>query len=96
MIVKSFTRAGEMVSAPDEKPPFEGLRSAGLLLAIPALLIVSPLVGLFLGMAVDRWLKTGPAFAAVGVVLGFATAGREIYRIYRRYLAEEEERSKRR
>lgn len=85
-----------MSSAPDGKPPFEGLRTAGLLLAIPTLLIVSPLVGLFLGMAVDRWLDTGRIFTAVGLVLGFAAAGRETYKIYRRYLAEEEERSRRR
>jgi F0F1-type ATP synthase assembly protein I len=84
-----------MIAAPEKKPPYEGLRTAGLLLAIPALLIASPLVGLFLGMAVDRWLKTDPAFVIIGVFLGFATAGREIYRIYRRYMAEEE-RNKRR
>jgi F0F1-type ATP synthase assembly protein I len=80
-----------MSSAPDGKPPYRGLRTAGLLLAIPTLLIVSPLVGLFLGMAVDRWLQTGRVFTAVGLVLGFVAAGRETYKIYRRYLADEEE-----
>lgn len=79
-----------MGSAPDRKPPFEGARAAGLLLAIPTLLIVSPLVGLFLGMAADRWLNTGRVFTGVGLVLGFVAAGRETYRIYRRYQAEEE------
>ena len=79
-----------MSSAPDGKPPYEGLRSAGLLLAIPTLLIVSPLVGLFLGMSVDRWLKTGRWFTGIGLLLGFVAAGRETYRIYRRYQAEEE------
>jgi F0F1-type ATP synthase assembly protein I len=78
----------------EKKPDFEGLRSAGLLLAIPALLIVSPLVGLFVGMALDRWLKTGRIFTAIGIVLGFATAGRETYRIVRR-VQDEEERQKR-
>jgi F0F1-type ATP synthase assembly protein I len=83
-----------MVTPPEKKPPFEGLRTASLLLAIPTLLIVSPLVGLFAGMAVDRWLKTGRIFTAIGIVLGFATAGRETWRIIRR-VQQEEERGKR-
>jgi F0F1-type ATP synthase assembly protein I len=84
-----------MVPAPDGKPTFEGLRSAGLLLAIPTLLIVSPLVGFFLGAALDRWLKTSWVFGLIGLALGFAAAGRETIRIYRRYLAEEKERNER-
>jgi F0F1-type ATP synthase assembly protein I len=81
----------------EKKPPYEGFRSAGLLLAIPGLLIASPLVGLFAGMAADRWLGTGRVLTAVGIVLGFATAGRETYRIYRRVQEQtnEEERKKR-
>jgi len=71
------------------------LRSAGLLLSIPTLLIVSPLVGFFLGGALDRWLKTSPWFGLAGLVLGFVAAGRETQKIYRRYV-NEEERSKRR
>jgi F0F1-type ATP synthase assembly protein I len=79
-----------MANPSEEKPKLEGLRTAGLLLSIPALLIAAPLAGLFIGMAVDRWLDTGRAFAAVGVALGFAAAGRETYRIYRRVQNEEE------
>jgi F0F1-type ATP synthase assembly protein I len=80
---------------PDDKPPYEGLRTAGLLLAIPTLLIVSPLVGFFLGNALDRWLKTGRLLGILGLILGFVAAGRETTRIYRRYLAEEKERNRR-
>ena len=84
---------------PDEKGSdsrFEGLRTAGLLLAIPTLLIVSPLVGFFLGNLVDRRLHTAPWLGIIGLLLGFAAAGRETYRIYRRTQAEEEERNRRR
>ena len=84
-----------MVPAPVGKPPYEGLRTAGLLLAIPTLLIVSPLVGFFLGNALDRWLKTGRLLGIVGLVLGFVAAGREVYLIYNRYLADEKERNRR-
>jgi len=75
--------------APD--PRFQGLRNAGLLLAIPTLLIVSPLVGFLIGGWLDRRLRTSPWLAIIGLILGFAAAGRETYTIYRRYLAEEEQ-----
>jgi len=74
----------------DPRRDNSSLRSAGLLLAIPSLLLVSPLVGFFLGKFVDRWLKTEPAWSIVGVVFGFIAAGREIYLIIRRVQAEEE------
>ena len=65
-----------------------------MLLAIPTLLIVSPMVGFFLGAALDRWLKTSPWLGLAGLALGFAAGGRETYRIYRRY-QDEEDRAKR-
>jgi F0F1-type ATP synthase assembly protein I len=61
-----------------------------MLLSIPSLLVVSPLVGFFVGKFVDRWLKTGTTWTIVGLVLGFIAAGREIYFIIRRVQAEEE------
>ena len=73
-------------------PRFSGLRTAGLLLAIPTLLIVSPLVGFFLGSWVDRRLRTSPWFTIIGLILGFAAAGRETYLIYRRSQEEEQKR----
>jgi F0F1-type ATP synthase assembly protein I len=85
-----------MSEPPQKNGPYSGLRSAGLLLAIPTLLIVAPLVGFFMGGLVDRWLKSSPWFGILGLVLGFAAAGRETYLIYRRYQAEEEERDTRR
>ena len=79
-----------MTPAP-KKPDSSGLRSAGLLLAIPTILIVSPLVGFFVGMAADRWLGTGKVLALIGVFLGFAAGGRETWQIYRRYQQETED-----
>ena len=71
---------------------YSGLRSAGMLLTIPALLIVSPLVGAWIGGWLDRRLKTSPWLLIVGLVLGFAAAGRETFLIYRRNQSEEKER----
>lgn len=68
----------------------KGLRSASLLLAIPTLLIVSPLVGFFLGNWLDTRFGLSPWLKIAGLALGFVAAGRETYQIYRRYQAEEE------
>ena len=74
-----------MDPAPEKKPRDPDLQSAALLLAIPTILIVSPLVGMFVGMALDRWWHSGRICTAIGVALGFAAGGRETYLIYRRY-----------
>lgn len=75
----------------DQNPRYRGLRSAGLLLSIPTLLIVSPLVGFFLGSWLDRRFGITPWLGIAGLVLGFVAAGRETVKIYRRYMAEEQE-----
>ena len=67
-----------------------GLRAAGLLLAIPSLLIAGPLVGVVLGKWGDRHLHTDPWLTIAGIVLGFVAAGRETYLIIRRVQDEEE------
>ena len=71
------------------------LRSSGLLLSVPTLLIAGPLVGLFLGRWVGQRFHVEPWGTALGVMLGFVAAGREIYQIIRRVQSEEEESDKR-
>ena len=75
----------------DSKDPYSALRKGGLLLAIPTLLIVSPMVGFFVGSLLDRWLKSTPWLSILGLILGFGAAGRETYLIYRRYQDESKE-----
>lgn len=79
-----------MAVPPQKDRRSAGLRSAGLLLAVPTLLIVSPLLGAFLGNLLDRRLGNWHWFAGLGMVLGFAAAGREIYRIAQRSQQGEE------
>lgn len=67
-----------------------GLRSAATLLAIPSLLIISPLVGFFLGDLGDKRFHTSPWLALLGLVFGFAAAAREVWIIYKRYLETQE------
>jgi len=78
------------MAKPTGDESYSALRSTGLLLAIPTLLIVSPLVGFFAGSWLDRRLHTGPWLGVAGLVLGFVAAGRETWLIYRRAVAEEE------
>ena len=80
--------------APPQKkrPDDSGLRSAAMLLAIPTLLIVSPLVGFFLGDLGDKRFHTSPWLSLSGLILGFVAGGREVWLIYRRY-QESQERS---
>ena len=74
---------------PDRDPSY--LRSAGMLLAIPTLLIAAPLVGFFLGRFADTKFHTMPWLTLVGVVAGFVAAGREIASIIRRVQKDQEE-----
>jgi F0F1-type ATP synthase assembly protein I len=75
------------------KPPgddaYRTLRSTGLLLAIPTLLIVAPLAGFFIGSWLDRRWHTSPWLSIAGLALGFVAAGRETWLIYRRTLEED-------
>lgn len=75
----------------EPKPDKGGLRAAGLLLAIPTLLIVSPLVGFFVGRFGDQHFHTEPWLSLAGLILGFVAAGREVWLIYRRYQSEQEQ-----
>ena len=83
--------------APTRKPDPDrpDLRSAGLLLTIPTLLIAAPLVGFFLGRFADGKLHTTPWLTLTGVALGFAAAGREIAAIVRRVQRDEERNDRR-
>ncbi len=79
----------------DQDPRFRALRGAGLLLAIPTLLIVSPLVGFFLGSWLDSKFRTRPWLTMIGLVMGFVAAGRETHKIYSRYQKQDEEEKRR-
>ena len=74
----------------DKRPDDSGMRSAATLVAIPSLLIISPLVGFFLGDLGDKRFHTSPWLSLAGLILGFAAGGREVWLIYRRYLETQE------
>lgn len=59
-------------------------RVMALLGVVPAILIAAPLVGFFGGEWADERFGTDPYLKILGIVLGFASAGREIYRLVRK------------
>jgi len=61
-----------------------------MLLAIPTLLIVSPLAGFFIGNYFDNRFGISPWLTLIGLVLGFVAGARQTWLIYRRYQASEE------
>ena len=62
---------------------FEGVRQAGLLSTIPALLVISPLLGFFIGRFLDGKFNTDPVLTIVLLILGFAAGAIQIARVVR-------------
>jgi F0F1-type ATP synthase assembly protein I len=62
---------------------FRGMRTAGLAMTIPFLLVAGPLVGLWLGTWLDGRFGTVPWGQLGLVVLGFVAGVRETIRIIR-------------
>ena len=79
-----------MAPPQDKRPDESGMRSAATLIAIPSLLIVSPLVGFFLGDFGDKKFHTAPWLALSGLALGFVAGAREVWLIYKKYLDTQE------
>lgn len=64
---------------PDQKgEKGKAVRQLALLTTIPAILVVSPLVGFFIGQWLDKKAETDPLFSIIGLILGFVAAGIEI------------------
>ena len=67
------------------------LRQVSLLAAVPALLIAGPAIGFLIGQWADKKFDSQPYLVILGVVLGFAAAGREIYLLVKKAQALEDE-----
>ncbi len=70
---------------PDQKGEKDNaVKQLALLTAIPAILIVAPLVGFFIGKWLDAKTETAPLFTILGLILGFAAAAKEIQVLIKR------------
>ena len=79
-------------SRQNQKPSRE-LRQIGLYAAVPGLLLGGPLIGWFLGRFADRYFGTEPYLMTIGVFLGLAGAGLEIYGLVKKASALDQENS---
>jgi F0F1-type ATP synthase assembly protein I len=57
------------------------MRQIALLTAIPAILLVGPVLGWWAGSYLDRKFATDPWLMIVGIVLGFVASGRETWKL---------------
>lgn len=62
----------------------KGLAQAGILAAVPMILLVAPMIGYFAGSWADKKLGTDPYLLIVGLALGFGAAAREIYNLIKK------------
>ena len=60
------------------------MRQLALLSVVPAMLIVAPFVGFFIGSWADGKFGTEPFLTILGLLLGFLSAGKEIHRLIKR------------
>ena len=58
---------------------YSGYRQLAIATVIPILLVVAPLIGYYGGGWLDGKFGTGNVLKIVGLALGFASAGKEVY-----------------
>lgn len=67
-----------------DKEKFQTYRQLAIATTIPVILVVAPLIGYYLGRWVDGKLGSGQLFMIIGLGLGFAAAGKEIYNLIKK------------
>ncbi|RKX19046.1 MAG: ATPase F0F1 [Candidatus Zixiibacteriota bacterium] len=67
-----------------DKEKLQAYRQLAIATTIPVILVVAPLIGYYLGKWVDGKLGSGQIFMIIGLGLGFAAAGKEIYNLIRK------------
>ena len=76
----------------DDKSEFyKRFRQIGILTSIPFILVAGPLVGYFAGSWIDRKFGTEPTVTFVFIVLGVLASMREMVRIIKEVLKQENE-----
>ena len=87
-----YLRRGAVASfypKPNQKPG-KDIKQFSLLVTVPALMFAAPAVGYVIGQWADNKFGTEPYLLIVGVVLGFTSAGVEVYRIVKKSAALDE------
>jgi len=69
---------------------YSQVKQLGVLTTIPIILLVGPIIGFFLGGWIDRKTHLYPWFTIIFIFLGFAAAGKEIVRLLKQVLKEDQ------
>ncbi len=69
---------------------YSQVKQLGVLTTIPIILLVGPIIGFFLGGWIDRKTHIYPWFTIIFIFLGFAAAGKEIVRLLKQVLKEDQ------
>ncbi|MEE4254788.1 MAG: AtpZ/AtpI family protein [Desulfuromusa sp.] len=65
-------------------------KSLGFLSSVGISLVVSILIGLAMGVYLDRWLETGPLFTLIMLLIGVISGFRNVYILTTRELKRQE------
>ncbi len=69
---------------------YSQVKQLGVLTTIPVILLVGPAVGFFIGGWIDRKTQVYPWFTLLFILLGFLAAGREIVRLLKQILKDDQ------
>ena len=73
---------------------YSQVKQLGILTTIPIILLVGPAIGFFLGSWIDRKAQCYPWVTIIFVFLGFVASGREIVRLLKQILRDDEQNKK--
>jgi len=64
-----------------DEDKYSGYRQLAIATVIPVMLVVAPLIGYYGGGWLDGKFGTGNILKIIGLALGFAAAGKEVYNL---------------
>ena len=73
---------------------YSQLKQLGVLTTIPIILLVGPATGFFIGGWIDRKAHIYPWFTTFFIALGFIASGREVIRLLKQILKDDENKDK--
>ena len=69
------------------------LKQIGALTAVPIILLIGPFVGYFIGDWIDHKIRSSPWLTVLFLILGFVASGREVSRLLKQVLKEDDKKS---
>ncbi len=73
----------------NKDPFYAQVKQIGVLTTIPIVLLAGPVVGFWIGGWIDRKALIYPWFTIIFVALGFLASGREVLRMLKQVLKDE-------